>query len=86
MRISPLAVAYRHAPSTVLRLAVAEAIRSSHVHPEAVDGALCQATAVRFALLWPADASAFDATAMLNQCIDACDTDAMRDRLTKVGT
>jgi ADP-ribosylglycohydrolase len=52
MRISPLAIAYRHCTDrAVFRLAVSEAIKSSHVHPEAVDGAVVQAETVRSCLM-----------------------------------
>jgi len=52
MRISPLALAFRNCGDPALfRAAVAEAIRSSHVHPEAVDGAMVQAQTVRACLL-----------------------------------
>jgi len=47
MRISGLGIAFRNAGRDVFRRAVAEAIQSSHVHPEAVDGACVQAMAVR---------------------------------------
>eukprot|EP00820_Chromera_velia_P015642 Cvel_25467.t2-p1 / transcript=Cvel_25467.t2 / gene=Cvel_25467 / organism=Chromera_velia_CCMP2878 / gene_product=hypothetical protein / transcript_product=hypothetical protein / location=Cvel_scaffold2890:3278-4586(+) / protein_length=391 / sequence_SO=supercontig / SO=protein_coding / is_pseudo=false len=50
MRISPLAVAFRESTAEVLRMAVEEAIRSSHRHPEAIDGAAAQARAVQFLL------------------------------------
>uniref|UniRef100_A0A7S3PRY3 ADP-ribosylhydrolase ARH3 n=2 Tax=Sar TaxID=2698737 RepID=A0A7S3PRY3_9STRA len=50
MRISPIAIAYRNAASSVLRKAVTWAIYSSHRHPEAVDGAFVQARMVQYAL------------------------------------
>lgn len=50
MRISPLGIAFRNAPRDVLRAAVKAAILSSHRHPEAVDGAVAQAEAVRWLL------------------------------------
>jgi poly(ADP-ribose) glycohydrolase ARH3 len=50
MRISPLAVAFRNATPQQLYEACKEAIRSSHRHPEAVDGAAVQAAVVQYAL------------------------------------
>lgn len=46
MRIWPLGIAFRSASSSDLRNAVEEAIRSSHVHPEAVDLAFAVAYSV----------------------------------------
>ncbi|KAG2500291.1 hypothetical protein HYH03_001869 [Edaphochlamys debaryana] len=48
MRIAPLGLVYRHAPPSVVREAVAEALRCTHVHPTAVDGALVVALAVGY--------------------------------------
>mmetsp|Transcript_43497 Transcript_43497/g.114758 ORF Transcript_43497/g.114758 Transcript_43497/m.114758 type:complete len:670 (-) Transcript_43497:250-2259(-) len=50
MRASPLGIAFRSAPSQLLRRAAEEAVRSSHIHPEAVDAAAVQARAVAYAL------------------------------------
>lgn len=46
MRIAPVGLAYRHAPVTVLENSVQAALLCTHVHPQAVDGALMQAAAV----------------------------------------
>ncbi|KXZ52278.1 hypothetical protein GPECTOR_10g910 [Gonium pectorale] len=48
MRIAPLGLVYRHAPPAVLRSAVAAALRCTHVHPTALDGALVVALAVGY--------------------------------------
>ncbi|GIL77640.1 hypothetical protein Vretifemale_7135 [Volvox reticuliferus] len=59
MRIAPLGLVYRHAPPKVLREAVAAALRCTHVHPVAVDGAFVIALAVGYlALRRPAAAAA----------------------------
>ena len=50
--------------------------RSSHRHPEAVDFAVVQATAVRFALR--SEPATFSAEALLAEAAAACETDAMR--------
>ncbi|GLC57331.1 hypothetical protein PLESTB_001212700 [Pleodorina starrii] len=48
MRIAPLGLVYRHAPPAVLREAVAAALRCTHVHPVAIDGAFVIALAVGY--------------------------------------
>ncbi|KAG2445149.1 hypothetical protein HYH02_008617 [Chlamydomonas schloesseri] len=66
MRIAPLGLVYRHAPPAVLREAVAAALRVTHVHPTAIDGAFVIALAVGYlathapppAELAPAEAAA----------------------------
>mmetsp|Transcript_75542 Transcript_75542/g.214882 ORF Transcript_75542/g.214882 Transcript_75542/m.214882 type:complete len:221 (+) Transcript_75542:284-946(+) len=79
MRISPLAIAYRHASAEVLRDAVTEACMSTHVHEEAVDGAVVQASAVAYCLEaglsegsseGPGGVAGFDPLAMLHQLIE----------------
>ncbi|PNH09759.1 Poly(ADP-ribose) glycohydrolase ARH3 [Tetrabaena socialis] len=68
MRIAPLGLVYRHAPAATLRSAVASALRCTHVHPVAVDGAFVIALAVGYlATRQPGDptgASAGPATAV----------------------
>ena len=46
MRIAPLGLMYGHLPVPQLRLLVAETVLSTHVHVEAIDGALLIATFV----------------------------------------
>ncbi|NIQ93975.1 MAG: hypothetical protein GWO11_07540 [Desulfuromonadales bacterium] len=46
MRIAPVGLAYAGAPVSTVREKVFAAIRCTHVHPEAVDGAVVQALAV----------------------------------------
>ncbi|EFJ53098.1 hypothetical protein VOLCADRAFT_127347 [Volvox carteri f. nagariensis] len=48
MRIAPLGLVYRHAPPEVLRKAVAAALRCTHVHPVAVDGAFVIALGIAY--------------------------------------
>lgn len=51
MRIAPVGLVYAQSPPEIVREKVFSAIRCTHVHPEAIDGALVQALAVgRFAL------------------------------------
>ena len=47
--IAPVGLAYRHAAAEVLAGAVEDALLCTHVHPEAIDGALVQAKAVAIA-------------------------------------
>ncbi len=49
MRIAPVGLAYRHAKDDSLRQAVEAALLCTHVHPEAIDGAVVQAKAVALA-------------------------------------
>lgn len=49
MRIAPVGLAYRHADDDTLRQAVEAALLCTHVHPEAIDGAVVQAKAVAIA-------------------------------------
>ena len=49
MRIAPVGLAYRNAAAEVLADAVEDALLCTHVHPEAIDGALVQAKAVAIA-------------------------------------
>mmetsp|Transcript_34061 Transcript_34061/g.43939 ORF Transcript_34061/g.43939 Transcript_34061/m.43939 type:complete len:423 (-) Transcript_34061:101-1369(-) len=81
MRISPLAIAYRNAPSDVLREACKEAVRSSHVHEEAIDGTVVQASAVRYALNI-IDPKQFNVNDFLTEMISICETIPMIERLT----
>merc|ERR1712226_641436 len=67
MRIWPLGFAFRNASGSELRRGVEEAIRSSHVHPESIDGAVAVAFAVGFAAKQKAGerTSKFDPIALL---------------------
>lgn len=76
MRISPLAVAYRNADASVLRLAVEATIKASHRHPEAVDFAVVQASAVQRALhSAPAD---FCTVELFEDLVSRCQTTAVQ--------
>ncbi len=46
MRIAPVGLTFHHATDDQLRIAVASAVVSSHVHPEAVDAAVVLAKAI----------------------------------------
>jgi poly(ADP-ribose) glycohydrolase ARH3 len=50
MRISPVGVTFRNATEAELLEATTQAIVSSHVHPEAIDGAFVQAYAITLLL------------------------------------
>ena len=58
MRIAPIGVAFRNAGDQELRVAVENAIVSSHRHPEAIDGAVVMAKAVAFLMQHTAAAAA----------------------------
>lgn len=82
MRISPLALVLRHANPTLLRQACELAIISSHVHPEAVDGAVVQCAAVVCAL--KSGQGVLRVEAMMTELISHCRTPAMTARIQAV--
>lgn len=84
MRISPLAIAYRNADFAVLRRGVEAAIRASHRHPEAVDFAVVQAAAVKYAL--QVSPEEFCSVTLLHDLAELCETEAMRGVVAAVST
>lgn len=82
MRISPLAIAFRNAPTDLLRDACTEACRSTHVHEEAIDGAVVQASAVAFCL--ERTASDFEPLHMLAHLVGVARTAPMKRRLSNL--
>ncbi len=79
MRIAPVGLAYRNAPPEILQEAVEDALLCTHVHPEALDGALVQAKAVAIAAT--ASPDSFDPNAMLQTLLPVCRTEIMAARL-----
>lgn len=79
MRISPLGLCFRNASAARLRQAVCQAIVSSHVHPQGVDGAVVQATAVAF--LAKSSAASFEPRVFLAAVHRAAETPEMRRRI-----
>ncbi|CAE7316565.1 Tbl3 [Symbiodinium sp. CCMP2456] len=77
MRISPLALAYRHASPETLRNAVEQTILGTHRHTEAVDFAVLQAAAVQYSLLH--DPGTFNPNELLPGLLGLCHSDDMRD-------
>jgi poly(ADP-ribose) glycohydrolase ARH3 len=82
MKISPIGIAFRKAPDDILHEAVRLAIVSSHVHPEAIDGAFIQAKAI--AILLNADITTFEPRVFLSTLKDCARTEAMRSRILKI--
>jgi len=79
MRIAPIGLAYRHADPKALHKAVEGALLCTHVHPEAVDGALVLALAVaRSATTAPAD---FDPPRLLRELHEASRTTIVQAKL-----
>jgi len=76
MRISLLSVAYRNADAPQMRQAVTGAILSSHRHPEAVDFAVVQASAVQYAL--HATVEDFNIEQLMAELRSRCETDDMK--------
>eukprot|EP00427_Karlodinium_veneficum_P066144 CAMPEP_0169318090 /NCGR_PEP_ID=MMETSP1017-20121227/7095_1 /TAXON_ID=342587 /ORGANISM="Karlodinium micrum, Strain CCMP2283" /LENGTH=400 /DNA_ID=CAMNT_0009412331 /DNA_START=78 /DNA_END=1281 /DNA_ORIENTATION=- len=77
MRISPVGIAYRNADRKTLRQAVIAATLFSHRHPEAIDFAVVQAAAVRYALC--IQPNQFDTSSFLADMVAMCDTDVMKN-------
>ncbi len=67
MRISSVGLAYRNASYEVLYNAVRDAILSSHVHLESVDGGLCTAISVKYCM--GKGVKDFDIFELLSICI-----------------
>lgn len=80
MRIAPVGLAYRHAGGELLHQAVEAALLCTHVHPEAVDGALVQAKAVGEAAK-TADPSGLDVEALPGTLRQLSHTAVMREKL-----
>mmetsp|Transcript_43720 Transcript_43720/g.76685 ORF Transcript_43720/g.76685 Transcript_43720/m.76685 type:complete len:408 (-) Transcript_43720:63-1286(-) len=88
MRASPLGIAFRSASTPQMRRAAEEAVRSSHAHPEAVDGAALQAASVAFAakLGIAGRAAEFDPATFLGEMQAVVTTSAFKTRLAAVKT
>ena len=82
MRIAPVGLAYRHAATDVLAAAVEDALLCTHVHPEAIDGALVQAKAVTLAAI--AAAGMFDPSGIVQELVAVCRTETMQAKLMKL--
>jgi len=79
MRIAPVGLVYRHAAPEALHLAVEDALVCTHVHPEGIDGAFIQATAVATAATTePAD---FDPQRLLTELNEASRTTIVQAKL-----
>lgn len=83
MRIAPVGLAYRHAADEVLRDAVSEALLCTHVHPEAVDGAVVLAKAVARSAGCEA-ADAFDPNEALDTLSATAREEVLREKLALV--
>jgi poly(ADP-ribose) glycohydrolase ARH3 len=79
MRIAPVGLAYRHAGDDELADAVEDAILCTHVHPEAIDGALVQAKAVAIAAT--SEPGSFDPAGVVQTLSAACRTETMQAKL-----
>lgn len=79
MRIAPVGLAYRHAGLDVLRQAVEDALLCTHVHPEAIDGALVQAKAVAWAATTEPDS--LIPMQLVETLASVCRTDVMQAKL-----
>eukprot|EP01004_Peranema_trichophorum_P005427 NODE_4287_length_1193_cov_46.151402_g3783_i0.p1 GENE.NODE_4287_length_1193_cov_46.151402_g3783_i0~~NODE_4287_length_1193_cov_46.151402_g3783_i0.p1 ORF type:complete len:364 (-),score=77.82 NODE_4287_length_1193_cov_46.151402_g3783_i0:100-1134(-) len=82
MRASPLGIVYRHASPNIVKLACEVALAGTHVHPEAVDGALIIVLAIQYALR--VNPSTFNSRDFIKYCVEGCSTSIMKTRLTAV--
>jgi poly(ADP-ribose) glycohydrolase ARH3 len=82
MRIGPVGLAYRNADDAVLLEAVRQAILSSHVHPDAIEGAFVIAKAV--AVLLKARAEKLDMEEFLRGLLALCKQHEMKWRIEYV--
>lgn len=79
MRIAPVGLAYRHSSDKILLEAVEDALLCTHVHPEAIDGALVQAKAV--ALAATMEPESFNPTKLIASLLATCRTEVMAANL-----
>jgi poly(ADP-ribose) glycohydrolase ARH3 len=79
MRIAPVGLAYRRAAPELLLRAVEDALLCTHVHPEAIDGALVQAKAVAIAATM--DPKALDPLGVVEALLVVCRTEIMQAKL-----
>jgi len=68
MKISPIGFCFRNSSEEILRKAVAQALISTHVHPESTDAAFIQAKAI--SILVKINSQSFSPENFLNELID----------------
>jgi poly(ADP-ribose) glycohydrolase ARH3 len=83
MRIAPVGLAYRHADADELAEAVEDAMLCTHVHAEAIDGALVQAKAVAIAAT--TEPGSFDPASVVQRLAAVCRTETMQAKLAALG-
>eukprot|EP01091_Cochliopodium_minus_P013715 TRINITY_DN447_c0_g1_i1.p1 TRINITY_DN447_c0_g1~~TRINITY_DN447_c0_g1_i1.p1 ORF type:complete len:494 (+),score=154.57 TRINITY_DN447_c0_g1_i1:285-1766(+) len=79
MRIAPTPLAFRNSDDETLYLGVVNSIISSHVHPEAVDGAWIQAKAIT--ILLKTDPKDFQPLPFLQKLSEHCKTEQMKKNI-----
>eukprot|EP01119_Soliformovum_irregulare_P022107 TRINITY_DN749_c0_g1_i7.p1 TRINITY_DN749_c0_g1~~TRINITY_DN749_c0_g1_i7.p1 ORF type:complete len:392 (-),score=96.82 TRINITY_DN749_c0_g1_i7:699-1874(-) len=82
MRISPIGLACRNATDDELYEMVRLAIISSHIHPDAIDGAFIQAKSI--ALLLKTNVDQFDISDFLKIQLESCRSPAIRKKIEMV--
>ena len=85
MRISPVGLSYRNATNKVLKDAVIDAVMSSHCHPQSIDGAMCIALMVQYALKCDGVNKKFDYKELVDILLDNIDTKEMKNIIEIVG-
>mmetsp|Transcript_9609 Transcript_9609/g.23645 ORF Transcript_9609/g.23645 Transcript_9609/m.23645 type:complete len:336 (+) Transcript_9609:225-1232(+) len=82
MKIAPVGIACRNADSESLKGAAKAAIMATHVHPQAVDGAACIASAIAYA--FRCKVGEFSPCGMVDAAMMVVQTIEMKDRLKAV--
>ena len=82
MRIGPIGIAFRNATDVELRAAVTEAIKSTHVNPEAIDGAFLVARAV--SMLLKLSPSIFDPFEFLSHLESVAEHPSIKEKLVEI--
>jgi poly(ADP-ribose) glycohydrolase ARH3 len=83
MRIAPVGLVFGHGNAQLLRQKVFEAVRCTHVHPEALDGAMVQALAV--GLMASAERGCLpEPGGFADRLRELCRTDRLRRRMRRV--
>ena len=83
MRISPIGLTFRNASSEVLKAAVVDAVISSHCHPQSIDGAMCMALMIQYALKCES-VDEFDYKQLVKVILDNMETEGMKKNIQLV--
>ena len=82
MRIGPIGIVFRNATDLEMRAAVTEAVKSTHVNPEAIDGAFLVAKAV--SLLLKYSPNNFDPIEFLSSLEAVAEHSLIKEKLVEI--